>query len=196
MEHIRDTALSMFAAHGTAGTSLRAVAAAAGVSVGRVQHHFGTKARLIKAVDDHVLAVLRADLPRHVPPPSADPVGSFGNRVVGLVAEHPDIMDYLIRALIEGSAFGSLVFDDLVTRGQARWENLKAEQIARADLDVTWAAVNPIILTLGAVLLRPHIERHLSGSLFSPTELRRWEDAVGSLMRQGQLRRSRDDDAP
>ena len=42
----------------SAATSLRAVAAAAGVSLGLVQHHFATKAGLIKAVDDYVLAVV------------------------------------------------------------------------------------------------------------------------------------------
>ena len=36
------------------------VAAAAGVSVGLVQHHFANKAGLIKAVDDHVLGLVIA----------------------------------------------------------------------------------------------------------------------------------------
>lgn len=143
---------------------------------------------MIRAVDEYVLAALRADLPQHEPSQSSDPVAKFGNRVVTMVADHPDIMDYLVRALIEESEFGALVFDDLVTRGQARWENLKEQRIARPDLDVTWAAVNPIILTLGAILMRSHIERHLSGPLYSPEELQRWEDAVSSLMHRGQLR--------
>ncbi len=61
-ERIRNAALKSFAARGAAATSLRAVAADAGVSLGLVQHHFATKAGLIKAVDDYVLAsVLDAD---------------------------------------------------------------------------------------------------------------------------------------
>lgn len=43
VERIRDAALKCFAAHGTAATSLRFIADTAGVSIGLVQHHFGTK---------------------------------------------------------------------------------------------------------------------------------------------------------
>lgn len=188
-EHIRDAALRKFAAQGTERTSLRAVAAAAGVSLGRVQHHFGTKARLIEAVDAYVLGVLRADLPGPTSPAHADPVGEFGNRVVALIGEHPDIVNYLGRALVDGSEFGAVVFDNLVTRGEGRWEQLVQRQLARPDVDLPWAAMNPIILALGAVLLRTHIDRHLPESFTAPTQLHRWERAVSALIREGQLRR-------
>ena len=53
---IRNAALEGFAANGVASTSIRDVAAAAGVSPGLVQHHFGTKAGLRDAVNDFVVA--------------------------------------------------------------------------------------------------------------------------------------------
>ena len=40
---------------------------AAGVSLGLVQHHFATKAGLIKAVDDYVLAVVITAITQPVP---------------------------------------------------------------------------------------------------------------------------------
>ena len=43
VERIRNAALKSFATYGTSATSLRTVAAAAGVSVGLVQHHFATR---------------------------------------------------------------------------------------------------------------------------------------------------------
>ena len=58
IDRIRNAALKILATQGASGTSLRAVAAAAGVSLGSVQHHFATKAGLIKAVDDWALAVV------------------------------------------------------------------------------------------------------------------------------------------
>lgn len=194
-EHIRDVALREFAAQGTAGTSLRAVAAAAGVSVGRVQHHFGTKARLIEAVDNHVLAVLRSQLPGPDSKPVADPVGDFGNHVIALMADHPHVIGYLSRALIEGSEFGSIVFDNLADRGRARWETLMRLEIARPDLDVTWGALNPILLALVVFMLRTQIERHLPEPLTTPAQLQRWEHAVSALIRHGQLRREAEDGA-
>ena len=102
IERIRDAALASFATHGTSATSLRTVAAAAGVSLGLVQHHFATKAGLIKAVDDHVLEVVRSTLSEPIPEPPADSIAEIGKRVTRLIAEHPDVMDYVGRALIDG----------------------------------------------------------------------------------------------
>ena len=59
--------MKSFATHGFANTSLRAVASTAGVSLGLVQHHFATKAGLIKAVDDYVLAVVLTRITQPVP---------------------------------------------------------------------------------------------------------------------------------
>ncbi len=67
MERIRNAALKIFAAQGASATSLRTVAAAAGVSLGLVQHHFATKAGLIKAVDDHVLALVLTPISQPIP---------------------------------------------------------------------------------------------------------------------------------
>src|SRR5437899_7555139 len=52
---IRNAALRHFAARGVAATSIRDVARAARVSPGLVQHHFHSKARLRRAVDEFVI---------------------------------------------------------------------------------------------------------------------------------------------
>ncbi|PRC54276.1 TetR/AcrR family transcriptional regulator, partial [Mycobacterium sp. ITM-2017-0098] len=60
IERIQAAALKSFATHGTGATTMRGVAAAAGVSLGSVQHHFATKAGLIDAVDEYVLRLITA----------------------------------------------------------------------------------------------------------------------------------------
>ena len=63
---IRDASLELFADRGVPATSIRDIAAAAGVSGGLVQHHFGTKAGLRDAINDHVVAIAAdafSDLP-------------------------------------------------------------------------------------------------------------------------------------
>src|SRR5437762_10750424 len=52
---IREAALRLFAEHGVSGASIRDVAKAAGVSPGLVQHHFRSKARLRRAVEESVV---------------------------------------------------------------------------------------------------------------------------------------------
>src|SRR5215218_4177462 len=71
LERIRQAALKSFATKGASGTSLRSVAADAGVSLGLVQHHFDTKSGLIKAVDDYVMSVVIDVVARPVSAPHA-----------------------------------------------------------------------------------------------------------------------------
>lgn len=176
-----------FSRGGTSATSLRHVAAAAGVSVGLVQHHFGTKAQLIEAVDNHVMAVIATGLAAPARTKVVDPVGDFGHRVSALIAQHTDVIDYLGRAFIEDRHIASALFDGLVAMGRARWEGHKTQQLTRPDLDTTWAAMNPIILALGAILLRSHIDRQIPEPFTAATQLARWEDSVNNLIREGQL---------
>lgn len=70
---------------------MRMVAAAAGVSMGLVQHHFGSKAALIEAVDAELTAILRDAAPPTTPP--ADTVADVGQRATSLMAQHPEALD-------------------------------------------------------------------------------------------------------
>lgn len=187
---IRTAALQSFAAHGTAATTLRGVAAAAGVSLGLVQHHFATKAGLIKAVDEYVIDVVITPLAQPVPESSADSVSEIGNRVNTLFAENPEVAAYLGRALVDGSALGTTIFDRLYEVGVVRWQ-LRAERgETRPDIDLPWAVINALILPLGAISMRGHIERHLSASFTSPEQLQRWQESVNSLLRDGLFRKA------
>lgn len=185
VEKIRDAALVSFAARGVDATSLREVACAAGVSIGLVQHHFGTKAGLVEAVDRHVADVIRTSLATGAGPTTTE---AFGRQVTTLLAEHTTAMDYLARALVEGTPIGITTFDALVAAGDARWERRAEHGLVRPDLDRTWAALNPLLLVLGAIILRAHLDRHLPDRFTSETQLSRWEDAVNDLLRRGQLR--------
>lgn len=188
VDRIRDAALKCFAARGSSATSLRSVAAEAGVSLGLVQHHFATKANLIKAVDDHVLAVMATALAKPIPEPPADSIADVGNRVTSLIADEPDVVAYVGRALTDGSSLGEQLFDSLAAIGAERWR-VRAEQgLTRPDLDPIWGTLNPLVLALGAWVLRAHIERHLPEPLETPTQLQRWQKATDSLLRDGQMR--------
>lgn len=193
IERIRTAALRSFARYGASATSLRTVAEAAGVSVGLVQHHFVNKAGLIKAVDDHVMAVVVESIAQPIPGPPADSVAAVGDRVSHIVAEHPDIVDYVARALIDGSPLGNMIFDTLAAFGTTRWNQRKERGELRPDVDMTWAALNSLVLALGTFILRHHIDRQLPEPSTSPAQLQRWQDAVDNLLREGLFRRVDDD---
>jgi AcrR family transcriptional regulator len=193
IERIRTAALRSFAAYGASATSLRTVAEAAGVSVGLVQHHFANKAGLVKAVDDYVMGVVITIIAQPMPGPPADSLNEMGNRVTEFVAEHPDVVDYFGRALIDGSPLGAMIFDTLVGNGAARWHQRSERGETRPDVDLTWAAINSLVLALGTLILRSHVERHLPEPLATPVQLDRWEASVNILLREGLFRRAGDD---
>ena len=192
VERIRSAALKSFAMYGASATSLRMVATAAGVSVGLVQHHFVNKAGLIKAVDDHVLGLVIAAIAGPLPDPPADTVVEMGGRVTRIVAEHPDVVDYVGRALIDGSPLGTTIFDTLAAFGMVRWNQRNERHETRADLDVTWAAINAMVLALGTLILRGHVERLLPEPFAAPEQLQRWQASVNTLLREGLFRRAGD----
>ncbi len=196
LERIRQAALKSFATKGAAGTSLRSVAADAGVSLGLVQHHFETKAGLVKAVDDYVMGVVIDMVSR---PVSAghqkDSIADMGSRVTNLVIEQPDVVDYFGRALIDGSQLGNTVWDTLSAFGTARWTARKENGEARDDIDVTWASLNSLVLALGTLILRGHIERQVPGAFRSPEQLDRWQESVNTLLREGLFPQPRNDEA-
>ncbi len=182
---IRAAALRSFALHGAAATTMRGVAAAAGVSLGLVQHHFATKAGLISAVDEYVLDLVVSAMSRPLPDPPVDSVAEIGGRVTKILAEQPDVAAYLSRALVDGSPVGARLFDMLLVVGVERWQLRVDRGEVRPDVDVLWAAINGLVLALGAISLKSHLDRHLDEPLTAPAQLDRWQRAVDTLLREG-----------
>jgi AcrR family transcriptional regulator len=188
-ERIRDAALRSLASHGVAATSMRMVADAAGVSLGLVQHYFKTKATLVNSVDRYVMQVVSEALePAAMPGAPAEALEDAGKRIIKLTTDHPLVIDYLARALCEGGEIGSVVFDGLVAISTAQRDHFRERGSLRDDLDPLWAVLNPLILRVGAFILRPHIERLLDEPFFTPTQLERWDNSVTEVLRQGQFR--------
>lgn len=188
-DRIRDAALKRFAAHGVAATSLRSVAEGAGVSVGLVQHHFGTKSGLVAAVDQHVLRIVADTIAATaLPPPPADSLAELGHRVTSIVSAHPEVARYVVRALVDGGDIGATIFDGLVAISTAQWDQFGKDGLVRPDIDRTWAALHPLVLVLGTLILRDLIDSHLPEALTAPAQLLRWDSAVADLLRRGLFR--------
>lgn len=189
---IRNAALEGFAVKGIASTSIRDVAAAAGVSPGLVQHHFITKDGLRDAVNEYVIAVALEtfeDLVRDGEPADADAWAAMGDTVTAWVQENAVALRYVARALAEGDAEASRIFDALVEIAHANWlAPLAGRKTLRPEVDETWAAIHVVVFNLASVLFEPAINRHLPEPLFAPEQLRRWNAATTDLYRRGVTR--------
>jgi AcrR family transcriptional regulator len=181
---IRNAALEGFASKGVDATSIRDVAAVAGVSPGLVQHHFGTKAGLREAVNAYVVAVAAETFDGLVE--SADGWPAMGDRVTAWVRDNALALRYLARGLMEGDAEASSVFDAVVEMVRSNGvASLAQDGTLGPDVDEDWAAMHVVIFNLACVLLEPAISRHLPKPFFSPAELERWNRATTELYRRG-----------
>ena len=194
---IRNAALELFADKGTEATSVREIAARAGVSPGLVQHHFTTKIELRAAVNDHVVSIASdffADMPTKGAP--KDVQQEMGDRVTAFVRDHPTALRYVARAAADGDESALATFDAFVDIARSIYQRLEDAGLTNPEADLTWAALHVVALNLGTVLLSEAISRHLPDSFFDAEQLERWNAATNTLFEQGVLRRQRGESPP
>lgn len=150
-ERVLREAVRLFGESGFAGTSVRAVAAAAGVSPGNVMHHFGTKDALRLATDERVLGMLSASLKAAA---QAVVEGGDPGDVAELVGD-PGVRGYLRRVLLEGGEAGRHLVVELVDLVRQGLDRADAEGRVRPETDLEYASVQVIALTVGPMLLGP-----------------------------------------
>ena len=118
---IRNAALRHFAARGVAATSIRDVARAARVSPGLVQHHFRSKARLRRAVDEFVI---RRALEAFGTPigggPAREIALQLGSRIAEFIRANPDVFAYIGRSLLEADKPGLELLERLLVLARAQ----------------------------------------------------------------------------
>lgn len=186
---IRNAAIECFAARGVAATSIRDVAAAAGVSPGLVQHHFGTKAGLQDAVNEHVTAVAAA-FAENLGRQSADgqPWTGLGDVTTAWVRDNAVVLRYIARALVERDPRAATLFEFLVGIARTHWLGRLDDETLRPEADREWAAIHAVVFNLASVLFEGAISTQLPAPFFSPGQLRRWNHATTDLYRNGLVR--------
>jgi AcrR family transcriptional regulator len=186
---IRNAALEGFADRGIAATSIRWIAATAGVSPGLVQYHYPTKEALREAVDSYVLQVAAStisDLPVGVT--ASDAAEEFGQRITALFRDRPLGLRYVARGLVDRDEHALELFDNLVKlTGHLADQDIKDGR-TWPDIDPVWARLHVLIYNLGAILLEEAIDRQLPEPLRSEEGLERWRTAATALFRRGLYR--------
>lgn len=148
---IRDAALARFGTDGIAGTSVRAVAADAGVSPALVVHHFGSKEGLRQACDDYVLDSIRSG-------------GEASIEALGeiLQAATP-VRRYLARALLDDTPAAGALFAEIVERTETWLATGEEEGWVRASADTKARAVTYVSWLLAPLVLGDQVGRLLGG---------------------------------
>ena len=106
---IRDAAVDLFGREGF-GVSVRAIAAAAGVSPGLVIHHFGSKDKLHRACDEYVAESIRASKSESIA--SSDPATWMAQ--MAEIEQYAPIMRYLVRSIRSGGDLAKTLWRTMI----------------------------------------------------------------------------------
>lgn len=157
---IRMAALELFAEYGTAAATMRQVAERAGVTVGLVTHHYGSKDALREAVDDYVVEAYRAALDAVPPGTDAQDIPAVRDRnVARMLAADEALQKYLRRSYIEPSEGRDGVLERLTDLALAEVRRLRADRIASARRSETEQTMQLVLRQLGELLMQPLVNR-------------------------------------
>lgn len=153
---IRDAALARFPRDGFAATTIRAIAADAGVSPGLVVHHFGSKDGLREECDRHVVAKFRETKL------AAMEEGNVDNPAFAAMAFQvaEPLLRYFSWALIRGHSAADQLFDEMV-RESLEVTRLAVEKgIIESSPDLQTRTTLQMAMMLGMVAFHAHVERN------------------------------------
>lgn len=184
-------AMRMFAEKGYDGITVRDISAAADVSVGLINHHFGSKEGLREAVDQHFIGQFEEVLAEQRPAPRTEDEGLAQSVefTEAWINRHIDDWDltkaYMRRALLEGSDWGAGLFERFYQVVRTSVDRMDADGQIRPDVDRLWLPLLIMYMELGTLLLEPFVDRVLGKSGFDRLLWRRRHQAYVDLIYRG-----------
>lgn len=156
-QRILEAAINLFGENGANGTSLKAIAAEAGVSQALVVHHFGSKDGLQSACDRHVAAVVRANKEATVAQgPQLDPFHALRR----LERSQP-LLRYLARALTEGGEHTDALVDEFVADAVDYLRMAEEAGYVKPSATPRERTITLVIWSMGALAMHEHVHRLL-----------------------------------
>ncbi|BDT92097.1 TetR/AcrR family transcriptional regulator [Nocardia sputorum] len=153
---IRDTAIEVFGEHGFQ-VGVRKIAAAAGVSPGLVNHHFGSKDGLRAACDDRVLQLIRDEKVKAI---TASSVKAGMLDALAEVEAYGPLVAYMVRSLQAGGPMAESLFEHLVADAEGYLEKAVEAGRIKPSRDPAARARYLMMLNVGATMLYMQMRQH------------------------------------
>jgi len=172
---------------------VRDVAAAAEVSPGLVMHHFGSKAGLREAVDEHVAQTFDAILANLTDADLHDALGAGGATslaeafVAGFPAGSP-LPDYLRRLWLTNDPTGHRVFQRYLAVSERVLAAMEEAGVARPSKDRRVRAAFLLVNDLALLLLGPQLRDALGLDLQTPAGMAAWTSEAIDVYGHGAFR--------
>lgn len=174
--------MRLFTDEGFGGTSIRRIAAEAGVSPALVMHHYGSKEALRSACDRYALEATRGALGSGAQLwAGANGGGSQAALDAMLAQPLPVVLPYVARAVVEGTPAGDALVDEVVAVTRASMDEMVAAGVMAESDDPEMRAVLLTLFDLAPVILARQVTRLTGADPRSPDGLARQARAVLAL---------------
>ena len=167
---IRNAAIDLFGREGF-GIGLRAIAEAAGVSLGLIRHHFGSKAGQREACDTQILEEIRAAKEEQFL--EGDPSANMLRNLASLDRYAP-MMRYLIQAMREGGPLARQFVERMVADAEEYTEKAVTEGVIRPSRDPAARARFLTLAMLGGAVVTAALDEDPEPQ----RSMRRWLDQM------------------
>ena len=182
---IRNAALALYANYGEDATSMRAIADAAGVTVGLVVHHFRTKDGLREAIEQQIVDLFFGAIAQ-VPleGTTAEIAAARDEAVADMLSDNPAVVGYLRRALLDPMGHRGRILEmltDLTAKQVATLRNVgvasKAHRDSRRVIGVMIRQLEPLFLTPMVDSTWNHLDGPTAPAVDTPTVLVQVQEA-------------------
>lgn len=180
-------ALHLFAAEGYAAVGVRRLAEEAGISIGMVRLHFGSKEGLRNQLDDLVIDAIQ-DLYQHIEidPDRPDPL-QFAQHALQFSSVERDVLLYLRSSLIEQSPRASDMVARLFAICRSWIETFNAKGLIEDGINPDALAKFVLYNLIGPLIIEPYSQDIIGESIYSANQVQARNELLFKAMTTGVL---------
>lgn len=165
--------MKLFSERGFAAVGLREIAAEAGVSLGLVRTHFGSKEGLRAAIDQHVLEEIKALYATVLEHSGGEALGMAVEDALEWIGRDRDALMYARMALMEKSPGSQALFDEILAIMRQFIDTNAARGLLQPGVDREWAAIYLVFDFIGPAIIEPFAKPALGKSMYSKSMIAR-----------------------
>lgn len=159
--------LKLFAERGFAAVGLREIAAEAGVSLGLVRTHFGSKDGLREAIDEYVLEEIKQLYATVLAHSGAEALGKAVEDALDWIPRDRNVIMYARTALMEKTPGSQALFDQLLAIMRQFVDNNARRGLLQPGVDRDWAAIYLVFDFIGPAIVEPFAKSAFGKSMYS-----------------------------
>ncbi|WP_040796175.1 TetR/AcrR family transcriptional regulator [Nocardia higoensis] len=171
---IRDAAIELFGDRGFA-VGVRAIAAAAGVSPGLVNHHFGSKDGLRSACDERVLQLIHDEKLKSLLAPDT---GAGMLSALAEVEAYGPLLAYMIRSLEAGGPMAESLLEHMISDAEDYIRQGVEAGVLKPSRDPRARARYLVLTSTGATLLWVRLHQRAGEPIDFRAAIRRISDEL------------------